>query len=403
MKGVAGCGKTQIVAHKAVNEHLRTGNKVLIVTYNISLIQYIRMRISKVPADFSMNAFDIINYHQFFWSKARRYYGRNIPLGACDIAVFFENCKDSIIANGDQYDTIIIDEAQDYIPAWFDILRNYFLKPEGRFILFGDGEQNIYNREQDEETKMPKVSGFKGPWREMKDDISKSKKNVPISRRQRNPDIAKLASEYAINHNISTEYLYIDSALSLFDYKMGYWYIPQNTPASTLCQHILWILQKYNLETRDTVVLAQSINVLRETEYMYRMYTQRQATTTYETKEEYDQIKEKKGNFAQMALDLKAVRRVSKVHFTTDTINLKFATIPSFKGWEAKNVILLLLKDVDDIKNCEEDGFLIQTHGNIEALIYTAITRARENLFILNLGDEKSHQFFNSRIKNDIQ
>ncbi|MCM1036133.1 MAG: ATP-binding domain-containing protein [Bacteroides sp.] len=132
------------------------------------------------------------------------------------------------------------------------------------------------------------------------------------------------------------------------------------------------------------------------------MYSKCQATTTYESKEEYDKIKEKKGNFAQMVLDLKAVRRVSKVHFTTDTANLKFATIPSFKGWESKNVILLLQKDFDDVKNCEEDGFRIQAHENNEALIYTAITRARENIFILNLGDEKSHQFFYSRIQNEI-
>ncbi len=170
----------------------------------------------------------------------------------------------------------------------------------------------------------------------------------------------------------------------------------------TLSQNILWIIQKYNLSTRDTVVLAQSIDILRETEYNYRLYTKCQVMTTYETKEEFEQIKKKKGDFVQIALALKTVRRVKKVHFTTDTSNLKFATIQSFKGWESKNVILILQKEIDDRMHSEEEGFFIQTHENIEAVIYTAITRARENLFILNLGDEKSHQFFNNRIRNEI-
>lgn len=70
VKGVAGCGKTQTVANRAVEKHLQTGDKVLILTFNISLIQYVRMRINQVPADFSTSKFEIANYHQFFISMA---------------------------------------------------------------------------------------------------------------------------------------------------------------------------------------------------------------------------------------------------------------------------------------------------------------------------------------------
>ena len=55
VKGVAGCGKTQVLANRAVEKHLQTGDDVLILTFNISLIQYVMMRISQVPADFSYN------------------------------------------------------------------------------------------------------------------------------------------------------------------------------------------------------------------------------------------------------------------------------------------------------------------------------------------------------------
>lgn len=84
VKGVAGCGKTQTVANRAVEKHLQTGDKVLILTFNISLIQYVRMRINQVPADFSTSKFEIANYHQFVISMANRYSGRMFNLSDFD-------------------------------------------------------------------------------------------------------------------------------------------------------------------------------------------------------------------------------------------------------------------------------------------------------------------------------
>ena len=38
VKGVAGCGKTQVVANRAVECHLRTGRKVLVLTFNVTTV-----------------------------------------------------------------------------------------------------------------------------------------------------------------------------------------------------------------------------------------------------------------------------------------------------------------------------------------------------------------------------
>ncbi|TOO97002.1 nuclease, partial [Vibrio parahaemolyticus] len=48
IKGVAGCGKTTIIANRAVNAHSRHDSKVLIITYNITLKNLIKDRISDV-------------------------------------------------------------------------------------------------------------------------------------------------------------------------------------------------------------------------------------------------------------------------------------------------------------------------------------------------------------------
>lgn len=394
IKGVAGCGKTQIVAHKAVKEHIRTGTKVLIVTFNIALMQYIRMRINQVPADFCTDAFEIINYHQFFISKARRYSGKHIPFGASDSSNFFDNHIDTIKKNNDQYDTIIVDEAQDYLPAWFDTLRKYFLSDNGRIILVGDGEQNIYSREVESTTRMPRVNGFgqNNPWRNVSQRVSK---------RMLNPKIAILSSQFANEFDISTERINVEDNLNLFDFKMGYWAVNSSINPDILASNIEWIIRQYQLDRRDVVVLGQAINLLRETEYRYRSQYGLPTMTTFESKEEYEQIKSRTPSPSKLKLDLKAIRRVAKVHFTTDVDVVKFATIQSFKGWESKTIILIIQSETPSDEDNSEDNFAIRTRQNIPAHIYTAITRARENLFILNMGNEKYHRFFISKIQND--
>ena len=53
IKGVAGSGKTAVLAKRAVNAHKRHDERVLILTYNITLINYIHDKISDVRDKFN--------------------------------------------------------------------------------------------------------------------------------------------------------------------------------------------------------------------------------------------------------------------------------------------------------------------------------------------------------------
>lgn len=66
--GLAGSGKTVVLAGRAVNAHRRHGGKVLVLTFNITLGSYIHDRISAVREDFCWSAFDISTYHRFMTS-----------------------------------------------------------------------------------------------------------------------------------------------------------------------------------------------------------------------------------------------------------------------------------------------------------------------------------------------
>ncbi len=57
--GVAGSGKTFILAKRAVNAHVRTKSRILILTFNITLRNYIHDRISEVREQFEWNNFYI--------------------------------------------------------------------------------------------------------------------------------------------------------------------------------------------------------------------------------------------------------------------------------------------------------------------------------------------------------
>lgn len=396
VKGVAGCGKTQIVANRAVEQHLRTGDRVLIITFNISLIQYIRMRIEQVPADFSPNMFEITNYHQFFKSKANQYVSHSvnhgIQLSDFDDAKFFTPYRDKI----QKYKSIIIDEVQDFKESWLQSIIQNFLSDNGSVSLFGDGEQNIYDRTQEKETQMPLIRncGFSGRWQEA--DKVGGEKDKSISMRIQNPQIALLSSNFAHSFMASSSSLDIQNNILFEKYIIKYWKVDNKTTADTLVCNIRWIISEYQLKTEDVVVLGQSINLLRDVENAYVKATGQKTMITFETVSQYEEVK-KKSSPIFIHKDLDEIRRANKTHFTTACHEIKMSTIHSFKGWESKTIILLLQPEtkVDGIY----DGYMIQERENMPALVYTALTRAKCNLFIINLGNPQYHTFFTQYIQ----
>jgi superfamily I DNA/RNA helicase len=87
--------------------------------------------------------------------------------------------------------------------------------------------------------------------------------------------------------------------------------------------------------------------------------------------------------YRQLTKSLKLVRDNKKHHFWYDRGTLKLSTIHSFKGWEANTLFLILEEQFN-----ESSDFLT----SFEELIYTAITRSKTNLIVLNYGNTKHHE-----------
>lgn len=385
VKGVAGCGKTQVVAYRAVEQHIRTGERVLIITFNITLIQYIRMRINQVPADFSPNMFEISNYHQFFKSKANQYSNKAIQLKDFDNPDYFKPYRDKI----KKYKSIIIDEVQDFNESWLKSIITYFLSEGGSVSLFGDGEQNIYGRELEEDTRMPPIHdcGFSGRWNEMSERISM---------RILNPNIALLCSYFLKSFLLNTFPVNIDNGILFEKYYIHYWNLKDSTSPDTLASNIRWIISEYKLNISDVVVLAESIKLLRDIEASYVDSTKLGTMINFETAAQYKDVINMKQPKEFVRKTIKDIRRAAKTHFTTLCDDIKMSTIHSFKGWESKTIILILQSKI--IVDEEIEQHEIREVVNSPALVYTALSRAKCNLFILNLGNMNYHSFFETHI-----
>ena len=380
ISGVAGSGKTQVLAFRAVNAMKRTGGDVLVLTYNITLANYLKFRLSEIREDFSWEKIDVYPYHQFFRIRAAECQ-QHVEFGSYQDETFFDNSRIH-----KKYSAIFVDEVQDYTTEWLRIvLQNFLLEPNGELVVFGDPKQNVYQRPLDTNGDI-RLGVIGGQWN----------RQLTTSRRFTNPRLANLASAFQAqfmanlpNDNIATG----NATTNTFNFQiLTYNDMRQNNTIDAIVTKIITIISNDNNEARDFVVLASSTKLLRNIDTLYRQRTNEHTEITFISTEALEKLKqihhvsdEKAANW-KFNRDFDALDRTRKQLFTTDKRCLKISTIQSFKGWESPSVIVILEGDFA-LHNTTFRPMSPQT-------IYTAITRARENMYIINIGNDTYHNFF---------
>ena len=380
ISGVAGSGKTQVLAFRAVNAMRRTGGDVLVLTYNITLANYLKFRLSEIRDDFSWEKIDVYPYHQFFRIRASECM-KHVEFGSYQDETFFDNSRIH-----KKYSAIFVDEVQDYTTEWLRIvMQNFLLEPNGEFVVFGDPKQNVYQRPLDTNGDI-RLGVIGGQWN----------RQLSTSRRFTNPRLANLATAFQSqfmanvpNDNITTE----NAMTNTFNFQiLTYKDMRQNYTIDALLTSIIDIISNDNNEARDFVLLASSTKLLRGIDTLYRQKTNEETEITFISTEALERLKqihhvtdEKTANW-KFNRDFEALERTRKQLFTTDKRCLKISTIQSFKGWESPSVIVILESDFA-LPNTTYRPMSPQT-------IYTAITRARENMYIINIGNDTYHEFF---------
>jgi len=467
IKGVVGSGKTTVLAGRAVQAHKRTKGKVLILTFNITLKNYIRDKISQVREEFPWKNFVITNYHNFINSELNNL---GIPvvvpsdfdkLTSDKKTEYFEKeyySNKSLFEKNrvgiKPYDVILIDEIQDYKRPWMEILKECFLSTDGEYVLFGDVKQNIYNtatENKDVSTNVKGVTELKNCFRsdfKIKDlaihyqkDFFKgkyeidsfNKKNtdleIDFERNQQgsinyihltNTDqvssLYTIIHENAINKNIPpNDITILGHSVSLLKKFDAYYRYASNEKTNTMFENneIVFLLglnflrKPYpNWLNEGIKLIGQSrnekkaLNQLCKLFTLYNLYLEygvlfkekfNRLCIKYKTtitnfanfyQEFEEDIKIFKSEFSadRMSDRIKMIRNNKKLHFYMNSGTVKISTVHSFKGWESETLFLIIERKYSGMSQ------------SFDEILYTGLTRSRNNLVIINYGNEEYHE-----------
>jgi len=147
--GCAGSGKTLLAAEKA-RRMAQLGHRVLLTCFNRNLAEWL----SRSP--FGLPDIYIADFHTLCMNTVRTARKTHLPdwsetLGV-DRGVYFgkmmpEALRQAAAELNFRFDTIIVDEGQDFEPLWLEVLHELLSDPQnGIFYLFYDDNQKIYDR-----------------------------------------------------------------------------------------------------------------------------------------------------------------------------------------------------------------------------------------------------------------
>lgn len=293
IKGVFGSGKTTVLAARAVQAYKRALNwtnypRVLILTFNITLKNFIHDKLMRVDETFPVESFIIINYHFFInaelnnlnvdvivpenypQEKVGEYLEKNYY---SNVLLFDEHKKDIV-----KYDAVLIDEIQDYHRPWMDIIKQYFREPQGDYVLFGDVKQNIYGQptiQKDVVTNVRGVNELKYCYRsdfKVRDVAQLFQRNIFKEKYE--------IDDFEENDKIGSLGLTTDK-----EGYINYMYLQGDNPITSLYNIIRGnILNKAsNIAPNDITILGYTTRLLRTFDAYYRYSCREKVNSMLET------------------------------------------------------------------------------------------------------------------------
>jgi len=361
IRGVAGSGKTQALAYRAGKLASQKLN-VLVISFNITLWHYVKDMIARSPFNFSWGMLTFTHFHGFCKDKLNEF-GQKWPKSpqrnnysnqeSFDVALeyFFKVTVPNSVCEAIQgkqyqkYDAILIDEGQDYYFEWYNMLNKDFLTNRDEVLIVCDKRQNIFDRELDWLDKRGTKEGlgkFNEPYTDLTITFRLPKK------------VAVMSNEFSEVFNLNQEL------------KVGK---IEDNPVLFHSQHIIWLnidelewqnyvynsflrLKKEGYSASDMVILLPSHNLGKIAVDGFR-----------EKNIEINHVFEE---------DTETRYHPHKKAFWMGDGRLKMSTIHSFKGWELLNIILFIPSRAPE------------SNKKLDAIVYTALTRTRENVIILN-------------------
>lgn len=350
IRGAAGSGKSLVLAARAA-ALAREGKSVLIVTFNITLVNYLLDYVARAERErrFRDNI-EAWNFHGWcrylativgrihdydeLWRDGNPKYVLQTLLAESAL----EWCKD--LRENERYDAILVDEGQDFQRSWWIALREA-LAQSGEMLLVADRAQNIYGVENWLDGDL-RGTGLSSTWYE-------------LSASYRMPEaLIDIAADFAKNHLPTSEFIIPTPLNRGLDFAQDRlcWVQCDQADALEACMSSIediFALPSHTVSVADLTIITDDTDVGLEMvgELKKRFGIHCIHTLSSETQDDEARNKES---------------RRKKLAFFKGDGRAKLTTIQSFKGWES-SVLVLYISKAEDLEQL--------------ALVYTGMTRLK--------------------------
>lgn len=360
IKGPAGAGKSVVLAARA-SSLAAEGKHTLVVSFNITLLNYLRDLTVRHEASRNVirRQIDFLNFH--YWCKRvcldtghgdeyNRLWASSSDGDELQAESVLSEALPSLIQQlyrqdvecgaMPQYDAILVDEGQDFRPSWWQTLR-LALKRGGEMVLVADKTQNIYATAAAWTEDTMANAGFRGPWAELKISYRLPLAVVPL--------VVRFAKEFLTDEEIDLPQVerhdnQIEFA-EFFPVELRWVQVREHASGLDVCfSELRRMMQRLRTDTAvpDITVLTgmalgRSLADLLTIKGVDVLHTF--------DKEKHNARRQKRAFFQGVA-------------------KIKATTLHSFKGWEARHLMLF----VESVERAED-----------RALVYTALTRLRRH------------------------
>lgn len=346
IKGPAGCGKSVVLAARAAELAVQ-GKQVLLVSFNITLLNYLHDLAVRHVASRRLIRSQVVflNFHRWcrrvcfatgygddyvsLWTSCFQHVlDDKLPLLVQE--AYGSTCS----AAAPKYDAILVDEGQDFRPVWWQTLR-LALVPDGEMVLVADKTQDIYGTAAQWTEQAMHAAGFSGPWAALKTSYRLPPRALPYVR--------DFAARFLPEKEADVPEP-VQGQLDLSEAVLRWVHVADRDALTTACvfevRRMMTSLRSDTAYVDITLLLPGEIG-----------------RAVVETLEKMC-IK-----VAHTFHDREGSRRSKRAFFPGDA-RLKATTVHSFKGWEARHLVV-----------CVQSVH----HGGAYPLVYTALTRLREH------------------------
>lgn len=189
VRGAAGSGKSLGLAARAARL-AADGKEILVVSFNSTLPHYLRELVDKRCLEINAPNRLVTTIHLHGLCKRAiddaRLHGYQPTSGVLPgtLHAWEEQVEKAIDAyrgiGGPTFDAVLVDEGQDFSLKWWNFLREHVVRPGGEMLLVADPTQDVYGQRAWTDEEVMSGAGFNGQWTEARGSYRMPPDLIPV-------------------------------------------------------------------------------------------------------------------------------------------------------------------------------------------------------------------------------